>query len=64
MKTHHLRITSQEAIPADVLVEHIGYHLRTDFQESGFINVEVTGPRSYSQRLFAPYPPEFHNDQE
>lgn len=53
MKINTLVITSQSDIPLDVLVEHVGYHLRTDFKEQGFFNVEASGPRGYTQRYFA-----------
>lgn len=47
----NLRVTSRDPIPADVLVEHIAYALRTGFQLSGPFNVEVTdGTGAYSQR--------------
>ena len=50
MITSHLTITSYDTIPADVLVEHIAYALRTGLKLSGPFNVEVTNDTGYSQR--------------
>jgi hypothetical protein len=47
---HTLTITSHDAIPPDVLVEHIAYALRTGLQLSGPFNVAVNNRDGYSQR--------------
>lgn len=48
--THHLVVTSHDAIPPDVLVEHVAYALRTGLQLSGPFNVQVSNDDGYSQR--------------
>lgn len=48
--SYDLTIRTDPAIPVDVLVEHIAYHLRNDFKENDFFSLELASPEAVSRR--------------